>query len=114
MKKLLLLLILLLPISARAQTAIPPIGINVTASANGATDRVEAPALSVSSCTIQAWDTNTGNIYVGGFNVTNNSGANRGQFLIPGGVVANQTMTNRSAVFISTDTVGNKANVTCN
>lgn len=115
MKKILCNLVLLLVISLSAfAIQIPPVNGNVTISADGATDRTQMTTLSVSSCTIQAPDTNSDPIYVGGSTVTNVSGTNPGIKLEAGAALSNITVSNLNMIFVAADSAGDKAAYVCN
>ena len=84
--------------------------------ANGSNDRVRMPDREgYLHCTIQADSDNTGSIYVGGPQVTNESGAQQGIELRPYDALSNiATRGNLNDIYVATETAGNDVTYMCN
>lgn len=116
MKKLILasiLSFLIIPAFA-AGAEVPLMNSSATVSSAGATARTQLASRSVSYCTIQARPANAGAVYVGGYTVTNASGANPGIVLAPGGSYASIRVNNSNEIYIAADNSGDKVNYACN
>ena len=76
----------------------------------GAADRVQLPAHSCKSLSIQ-FKAGTGKIFIGGSTVTNALGANEGVDLDPGDTFGPVEISNTNAIYVATSNVGNDVKV---
>lgn len=104
-----LLFFVFLPFTLFAQVYMPLTSGNVTLG----TSTAALPALKAYSCTFQAWSTNTGLIYLGGFGVTR-SGTTRGLTLSAGASFSNVGLINLNNIYAAADTAGDKVFYGCN
>jgi hypothetical protein len=97
-----------------ASLAHPPVSVLVDIPDAGATDRTQAPENDALSCTIQAVSSNVGSVYVGGDDVTNSSGANRGFELTQGSALSSISVSNMNLLYLAADNAGDDAVFFCN
>ncbi len=87
---------------------------NVTVTGAGATDRTQFPTHLVSFCTIRAYPSNAGTVYVGASTVTNASGSSRGFPLAAGDALASIRVDNSNELYGAADNANDKISILCN
>lgn len=113
MRILVLISALLVSIQAFAVQRAPINGV-VNIPAAGATDRTQLTNVVASACTIQAFSTNAGAVYVGGSTVTNASGTNRGIKLLAGEDVSDLDVQNLNWIYVAADNANDDVAYICN
>lgn len=91
----------------------PPQNGVVTISSSGTSDRTQLNNLTVSECTLQALSANSGNVYIGGYTVTNLGGSNSGIQLTPGSAISELKIKNLNHIYVSADTANDKIRFFC-
>ena len=99
---------------AFAQAMHAPINGVTTITAVTSTSRTQLPSLASAACSVVAVAANTGAVYVGGYTVTNASGANPGIKLNAGDALNNLSIQNSNWIYVAADTANDKVSWICN
>lgn len=131
MKKILILILVLIPNSSFAvgrsvfptknlvtqfviDASIDPVNEIFNLPSAGVAARVQMTNRNVNSCTLQAPTSNSGRIYIGGSTVTNSLGISQGIHLNPGEGFGPISITNSNLIFVATDTANDDVKIFCN